>query len=193
MLVFIGKLSLSTLRLVPMCLHGFSHFSGCSHHYVLAKLATSSIKVKPRLYHAYWEILRSLFSRELWPVGWNNRLDNTWFNFLQNSYLPSRAGSSLFSLALPKVAIATTPNFLDARQFVTTMRLNNLIFYFFHETTWEFLAALYKIMTSPTGASLTHIFPARQLVFLATTSPGVPQTMQMWNNAIVVMAYFYPS
>ena len=45
LLVFIGKLSLSTLRWVPMC-QGFSHFFGFLHHFVLAKLATSSISVK---------------------------------------------------------------------------------------------------------------------------------------------------
>ena len=40
MLVFIGKLSLSTLRWVPIC-QGFSDFSGFLHHFVLAKLAAS--------------------------------------------------------------------------------------------------------------------------------------------------------
>ena len=44
MLVFIGKLLLSTLRWVPMC-HGSDHFSGVLHNFVLVKLATSSIKV----------------------------------------------------------------------------------------------------------------------------------------------------
>ena len=46
MLVFIGKLLLSTLRWVPIC-QGFSYFSRSLHHFVLAKLATSSIRVKP--------------------------------------------------------------------------------------------------------------------------------------------------
>ena len=41
MLVFIKKLSLITLRLVPMC-QGFSDFLGFAHHFVLARLATSS-------------------------------------------------------------------------------------------------------------------------------------------------------
>ena len=45
MLVFIGQLSLRTLRRVPMC-QGFSHFAGLLHHFVLAKLATSSIRPK---------------------------------------------------------------------------------------------------------------------------------------------------
>ena len=44
MLVFIGKLSWSTLRWVPIC-QGFSQFSGFLHHFVLAKLATSSTRV----------------------------------------------------------------------------------------------------------------------------------------------------
>ena len=44
MLVFIGKLSLSTLRWVPIC-QGFSHFLGLLQHFVLAKLSTSSIRV----------------------------------------------------------------------------------------------------------------------------------------------------
>ena len=44
MLVFIGKLSLNTLRWVPIC-QGFSHFSGFLRHFVLAKLDTSSIRV----------------------------------------------------------------------------------------------------------------------------------------------------
>ena len=44
MLVFIGKLSLITLRWVPMC-QGFSNFHCFLHHFVLAKLATSSIRV----------------------------------------------------------------------------------------------------------------------------------------------------
>ena len=45
MLVFIRKLSLSTVRWVLMC-QGFSHFSGFLHHLVLVKLAISSIRVK---------------------------------------------------------------------------------------------------------------------------------------------------
>ena len=43
MLVFIGKLSPSTLR-VPIC-QGFSQFTASLHHFVLAKLAISSIRV----------------------------------------------------------------------------------------------------------------------------------------------------
>ena len=42
--IFIGLLSLSTLRWVPMC-QSFGHFGGFLHHHVLAKLATSSIRV----------------------------------------------------------------------------------------------------------------------------------------------------
>ena len=42
MLVFIEKLSLRTLRWVPIC-QGFNHFTGVLHHFVLTKLATSSI------------------------------------------------------------------------------------------------------------------------------------------------------
>ena len=45
MLVFIGKFSLSTLSWVPIC-QGLTQFSGYLHHFVLAKLATSSIGVK---------------------------------------------------------------------------------------------------------------------------------------------------
>ena len=45
MLVFIKKLSLSTLRWVPIC-QGFSHVSLFLNHFVLAKVATSSIRVK---------------------------------------------------------------------------------------------------------------------------------------------------
>ena len=41
--------SLSTFRWVPMC-QGFSHLSGFLHHFVLAKLATSSVRVKPGQY-----------------------------------------------------------------------------------------------------------------------------------------------
>ena len=44
-LVFIWKLSLSTLRLVPIC-KGFSHFSAFFHHFMLTKLGTSSLRVK---------------------------------------------------------------------------------------------------------------------------------------------------
>ena len=45
MLVLIRKPSLSTLGWVPIC-QGFSHFSAFLYHFVLAKLATSSIRVK---------------------------------------------------------------------------------------------------------------------------------------------------
>ena len=45
MFILSGKLSLSTLRWVPMC-KGFSHYSDFLHHFVLAKLASSSIRVK---------------------------------------------------------------------------------------------------------------------------------------------------
>ena len=43
-LVFIWKLSLSSLIWVPIC-QGFSHFSGFLHHFVLAKLASSRRRV----------------------------------------------------------------------------------------------------------------------------------------------------
>ena len=48
MLVFIGKHLLSTLRWVPLC-QGFNHFSGYLHHFELAKLVTSSIRVDSRV------------------------------------------------------------------------------------------------------------------------------------------------
>ena len=48
MLVFIGKFTLSTLSWVPIC-QGFSHFSGFMHPFVLARLATSSIRVNTYL------------------------------------------------------------------------------------------------------------------------------------------------
>ena len=44
-LVFLGyPLLSSTLRFVPVC-QGFSHFSAFLHHFVLAKFATTSIRV----------------------------------------------------------------------------------------------------------------------------------------------------
>ena len=46
--VLIWKLSLSTRRWVPIC-QGFSNFLGILHHFVLAKLATSSIRVKTKM------------------------------------------------------------------------------------------------------------------------------------------------
>ena len=52
-LVFIGKLSLSTLRWVPMC-QGLSIFPGFLHHFVLAKLATSNIRVKLKCINQKW-------------------------------------------------------------------------------------------------------------------------------------------
>ena len=48
MLVFIGWLSLCTLKWVPLC-HGFNHFLGFCINYVLVKLATSSVKVNPTI------------------------------------------------------------------------------------------------------------------------------------------------
>ena len=45
MLVFIGKLSLSTLKWLPIC-KGFSHFKDFLHHFVCAKLATCSIRLR---------------------------------------------------------------------------------------------------------------------------------------------------
>ena len=44
-LVFIEKLSLSTLRWVPIC-EGFADFSCFLHNFVLEYLATSSLRVK---------------------------------------------------------------------------------------------------------------------------------------------------
>ena len=46
MLVFIRKLSQSTYRWVHMC-QGFSHFSPFLYHFEMAKLATTSMRVKP--------------------------------------------------------------------------------------------------------------------------------------------------
>ena len=48
MLVLIGKLSLSTLRWVPIC-QGVGDFSGLMHYFVFAKLATSNIRVSRAL------------------------------------------------------------------------------------------------------------------------------------------------
>ena len=58
--VLIWKPSLSTLRWVPIH-QGFSHFSGFLHHFVLAKLATSSIRVNS-------QVLMDL-SIQNWKVG----------------------------------------------------------------------------------------------------------------------------
>ena len=46
LLVFIWKLSLSTVKWVPIC-QGFGNFQFFLHHFVLAKLTTSSIRVNP--------------------------------------------------------------------------------------------------------------------------------------------------
>ena len=48
MLAFIRELSPSILRLAPMC-QGFSHFSTFLHRFVLAKLATSNIRVNTNM------------------------------------------------------------------------------------------------------------------------------------------------
>ena len=48
MLVFIWKLLPSTLSWVPIC-QGFSHLLAFLHHFVLAKLATGSIRVNENL------------------------------------------------------------------------------------------------------------------------------------------------
>ena len=51
MLVFIGKLSPSAFRWVPMC-HGFSDFSAFCHHFMSTKLETSSNRVNSKIYIA---------------------------------------------------------------------------------------------------------------------------------------------
>ena len=48
MLVFIGKLSLSTFRCVSIC-HGFIHFSGFLLHFVLVKSAVSANPFVPKM------------------------------------------------------------------------------------------------------------------------------------------------
>ena len=57
LLVFIGKLSVSTITWVPIC-QGLSHLPGFLHNFVLAKLATSIIRVKCKftkhLKENYW-------------------------------------------------------------------------------------------------------------------------------------------
>ena len=60
MLLLIGKLSLSTLRWVPVC-QDFSHFSGFLHQYVLAQLA-SSIRVMKGIHLARGEFSLVWFS-----------------------------------------------------------------------------------------------------------------------------------
>ena len=65
--VFIGKLSLSTLRKIPKC-QGFSHFSGFLHHFVLAKLATSSIRVdvlKPLILSQSPHMIKGIYPADL--------------------------------------------------------------------------------------------------------------------------------
>ena len=55
MLVSIVKLSLSTFRWEPTC-QGFRHFSVSLRHFVLAKLVTSSIKVKASMLSQLLEV-----------------------------------------------------------------------------------------------------------------------------------------
>ena len=69
MLVFIGKLSPSTHRWVPIC-RGVSEFSGFLLYFVLAKLASSSIRAKTNnmLKHVTHKIY-NVFHHTLWlPV-----------------------------------------------------------------------------------------------------------------------------
>ena len=61
MLVFIGCLSLSTLRWVPMC-QGFSHFSAFLHHFIMATVAATSIRDKDN-----WDVL--FFSTQWVPCS----------------------------------------------------------------------------------------------------------------------------
>ena len=59
MLLFIGKLSMSTLRWVPTC-QGCSHFKVFLHHFVLVKFCTSSIRV-----HLLYIMLLMLLAADL--------------------------------------------------------------------------------------------------------------------------------
>ena len=77
MVVFIGKLSLSTIRWVPIC-QGFSHFSAFFHHFMLAKLATSSDRVKYVWKLSCWAIVMRVNCTIL--TGQYNCLLFNWFD-----------------------------------------------------------------------------------------------------------------
>ena len=64
MLLFIGRLSPTTLRCVPIC-QGFSHFSGFLHHFVSAKLGTCLFKYymfRQFCYVQFWFVLELIHS-----------------------------------------------------------------------------------------------------------------------------------
>ena len=73
-LVLIGKLSSSTLRWVPIC-QGSSDFSGFLHYFVLAKLATSIIRVKEEMKSGLRQLGQPLYS-EPWLV-WATSTETT--------------------------------------------------------------------------------------------------------------------
>ena len=78
MLVFIRQISLSTLKLVPMC-QGYSHYSAFLHHFVLAKLVTSRIRVK--------HIFKSLVNCFSWfRLGSTMIFNKTWSPGEGNAY-----------------------------------------------------------------------------------------------------------
>ena len=74
MLVFIGELSQSTIRWVPIC-HGLSHFHGFLHHFELTKLATISQTVKEKLFHcgSGWSGNSYMKRWEQQVCTWDNR------------------------------------------------------------------------------------------------------------------------
>ena len=68
LLVFIGKLSRSNLRWIPIC-QGFSDFSGLLHHFVIGNLATRSIRVKAGWAFSPWKCQ----CRPTEELGWPTR------------------------------------------------------------------------------------------------------------------------
>ena len=77
MWIFIGKLALSTIRWVPMC-HILRHFSGVLHHFVLAKLATSSVRVRLKRVKCHIEAAAEEFSGPWRQLRVNHSSTSRW-------------------------------------------------------------------------------------------------------------------
>ena len=76
MLVFIRKLSLSSLIWVPIC-QSFSHFTGFLHYFVFLKLATSFISVNFMLERIYFNTI--LEFADLGTGQLKNPIENWYF------------------------------------------------------------------------------------------------------------------
>ena len=120
-LVFILKLSPCTFIWVPIC-QGFGHFKGFLHHFVLTKLASSSIRVKTDWFISQFCERRGMFRQQSLTWDWVTLVAAAGFS--HNSAWRGQVGVHIPAVHIGASSFVLNKQHSTNKRWMTVLKLN---------------------------------------------------------------------